>query len=630
MAGIYFIAPYHKLAVMAKKVIYQMKENIEVIEGLLPIGMDLVKKAEDLGVEIIIAREGVVRAMRDAGVHIPVVQIPVTGYDIIRALDMARKISKKIGFIGYEEMISDARTLEDILKIKITSLPINRREDSIEKVYEAQKAKIKVIVGGVIARQVASRLGIKGILIESGEESIRQSILEARGLHAGIRFEKERAEKFRIIMDFAYDGIIAIDDKGKITVFNSVAERVVGIKSQEAIGRHIQEIIPNTGMLKVLEKKEVELGTIQKINDVYVTTNRVPIVVNNHVVGVVATFQDVTKIQKLEQKLRRELHAKGFVAKFSFENILGKSNLIKDAIEKAIRYSNAEASILILGETGTGKEIFAHSIHRSSKRREGPFVAVNCAALPESLLESELFGYAEGAFTGARKGGKQGLFEIAHEGTIFLDEIGAIHDNVQIRLLRVLQEREVMRIGDDRVIPVNVRVIAASNRDLSELVESGEFRADLYFRLNVLKLALPALRDIQEDIPLIAHNFLGEFSKQYGKKISTISPEAMQILISYDWPGNVRELKNVIERLVILSHDSSISEQEAENVLEIREKGEILTPAHIPQELKNLKHISRSLEKNLIEKLLADMNGKKTEVAKRLGINRTTLWRKIK
>lgn len=622
MPGIYFIAPYHKLAVMTRKVIDQIKEDVDIVEGLLPIGMDLVKKAGHIGVEIIIAREGVIRAMRDAGVQIPLVQIPVTGYDIIRALDAARKISKRIGFIGYREMISDARTLENTLKIKIIELPINRREDSLEKVYEAQKMGIKVIVGGVIARQVASRLGIKGVLIESGEEGIRQSVLEARSLLSGIRYEKERAEKLRIIMDFAYDGIIAIDSQGKITAFNSVAERVLGMKAQDVIGKHILKIIPDTGLLRVLEKKEAELGAIQKVNNVYITTNRVPIVVNNQVVGVVATFQDVTKIQNLEQKLRRELHARGHVAKFSFTDIIGKSRLIQDAIEKATRYSETDANILILGETGTGKEMFAQSIHQKSQRRDGPFVAVNCAALPESLLESELFGYVEGAFTGARKGGKPGLFEIAHKGTIFLDEIGSISNNVQIRLLRVLQEREIMRIGDDKVIPVDVRLIASTNKDLKELVDSRQFRDDLYYRLNVLKLALPPLREICSDIPLIVQHFNKEFSEQYGKEEFIITPETMQILISYDWPGNVRELKNVIENLVILAGNCCIRKEEVESVLEIVKK-EKVTP-------RNLKIISDSLEKDIIQSILENTKGRKTEAAKILGMSRTTLWRRLK
>lgn len=237
-------------------------------------------------------------------------------------------------------------------------------------------------------------------------------------------------------------------------------------------------------------------------------------------------FQDVTRIQEMEGKFYRKIHLRGHVAKYTFDDILFQSSEIKRTIETAQRYSEVDSNILIIGETGTGKEIFAQSIHNHSNRKNNPFVAINCAALPENLLESELFGYAEGAFTGAMKGGKQGFFELAHRGTIFLDEIGEISPKMQSRSLRVLQEREIMRIGDDKVIPVDVRILSATNKDLMQMVKSNDFREDLYYRLSVLDLVLPPLRERREDIPLLVNAFIQKgLSDQKQIKITDLCKE---------------------------------------------------------------------------------------------------------
>ncbi len=257
--------------------------------------------------------------------------------------------------------------------------------------------------------------------------------------------------------------------------------------------------------------------------------------------GLVVHLQEITKVQRLEGEIRREMYAKGQIAKFSFNDIVGKSSSIERTIKYAKGFAVCDDTILIEGESGTGKELFAQAIHNGSRRYEHPFVAVNCASLPDNLLESELFGYVEGAFTGAKKGGKLGLFEVAHKGTIFLDEIGDISQLLQARLLRVLQEKQIRRIGDDRVIPVDVRVIAATNRKLSDLVANEQFRHDLYYRLNVLKLLLPPLRERLQDIPDLARYLLKNWSKdlEYCKKLEL--DRAFKILQAYSWPGNIRE-----------------------------------------------------------------------------------------
>jgi len=291
-------------------------------------------------------------------------------------------------------------------------------------------------------------------------------------------------------------------------------------------------------------------------------------------IGVVTAFQDVTSIQKVEQEVRKELQGRGLSAKYTVHDIIGKSKSITSTLEVLRKISVTDKTVLILGENGTGKELFAHSIHNLSKRRNGPFLPVNFAGLPESLAESELFGYEGGSFTGAKKSGKPGLFELAHNGTLFLDEIGDASPTVQALLLRVLQEKQVMRIGGQQIIPIDVRIIAATNRSLKKLVEEGKFRQDLYYRLFVLPLRVPPLRERKEDIPLLVEHFI----KQNSVVKVHIEPVVMHRLMSYDWPGNVRELNSVVQYMTSVMNGNTITENDLpeqfrereENVKEIK------------------------------------------------------------
>jgi len=295
--------------------------------------------------------------------------------------------------------------------------------------------------------------------------------------------------------------------------------------------------------------------------------------VGSEIGGAVVTFQSVNRVQELENRIRRKIFLKGHTSKYRFRDILGASPSLKQAIRMAEKYSRVDANVLITGETGTGKELFAHSIHAESPRAEGPFVAVNCAALPEPLLESELFGYAEGAFTGAMRGGKVGLFELAHRGTIFLDEIGELPLSFQAKLLRVLQEREIMRVGDDRVIPVDVRVIAATNLNLQRLTEEGKFRRDLLFRLDVLRVDVPPLRERREDIFFLLRYYLDIFAQKFAKGRVLLDPSIEEYLCGYSWPGNVRELVNLCERIAALYEGTPITREEMEGLMKIKPHG---------------------------------------------------------
>ncbi len=293
-------------------------------------------------------------------------------------------------------------------------------------------------------------------------------------------------------------------------------------------------------------------------------------------------------------------------------------------------YAEVDSTVLIMGETGTGKELFAQSIHNYSLRADKPFVAVNCAALPENLLESELFGYVEGAFTGARKGGKTGLFELAHGGTVFLDEISEMTPNLQARFLRVLQEKEVVRIGDDKIIPVDVRVIAATNRDLYEYVDEGKFREDLFYRLCVLRLDIPPLRERKDDIYELVLFFLELKSKTLNKKTPKLSQNIIEKLVNYDWPGNVRQLENLIERCIVISNEKEINDEILSEALFITPSYKPIKDKNISESANNSIDVLKNIENDTIKKVLQETNGNKKLAAEKLGISVTTLWRRLK
>ncbi len=320
--------------------------------------------------------------------------------------------------------------------------------------------------------------------------------------------ELEKTKRFKSIIDFAYEGIVTIDQNGIIDNFNPKAEKIFNKSSYQVIGESIYKIFPENESAEVLVSDQKIEGKVFNFGEIRIVANIIPIKINNETVRRVITFQDASVIQKAEQRIRRGLYHKGNIAENQFEDIIGNSLIIRTLKEEAKRFSEVDSPILIYGDTGTGKELFAQSIHNYSKRKKQPFVAFNCAALPDNILESELFGYVEGAFTGAREGGKMGLFELAHGGTIFLDEIGEISQNTQVRLLRVLEEQKIRRLGDDRVIPIDVRIITSTNKNLTKLIKEGKYREDLYYRINVLNIVLPNLNERCSDFPLLVHFFI--------------------------------------------------------------------------------------------------------------------------
>ncbi|TZE80978.1 sigma 54-interacting transcriptional regulator [Calorimonas adulescens] len=372
-------------------------------------------------------------------------------------------------------------------------------------------------------------------------EYTREFILQAEKLNRTITTENRLNHELDAILNSVHDAIVATDADCNITVFNPKAEELFGYKRTEVMGKNICKIIPQNNFRKIIGQKKALSDTLERIGNRHLISNKTPLFMDGTVTGVVATYQDVTEMQRLEQEVRGKLYERGHVARFNFDDIVNKSDSMYSVVKKAKKFAASEEPVLLRGETGVGKEMFAQAIHNHSDRRNGPFIAVNFGALPENLAESELFGYEEGAFTGARKGGKPGLFELAHNGTIFLDEIGDATLSTQVKILRILQEKCVIRLGATKVIPVNVRIIAATNRDLKELIRQGKFREDLYYRLNVLSISIPSLRERKEDIVALAEYFMSQYCPGL-----VLSDEVKMLFYNYPWPGNVRELENVI------------------------------------------------------------------------------------
>ncbi|MDD2481155.1 MAG: sigma 54-interacting transcriptional regulator [Lutispora sp.] len=367
---------------------------------------------------------------------------------------------------------------------------------------------------------------------------------------------KEVQSMLGAVFNATQDAISVVDKDGLGIMINPAYTKITGLSEKDVIGKYATVDIAegDSVHLQVLATKSPVKGALLKVgpNRKEVLVNAAPIIVDGELIGSVGVLHDITEMNRLSEELRQAKQIiRKLEAKYTFDDIEGKDAELLNAIDKAKKAADTPATVLLIGESGTGKEIFAHAIHNSSERKYKQFVRVNCAAIPQTLLESELFGYEEGAFTGAKKGGKKGLFDEANGGTIFLDEIGEINVETQAKLLRVLQEKEIMKVGGIKPVNIDVRVIAASNIDIENAIKQGKFRKDLYYRINMFPIRIPTLKERKGDIGHLARFFLKKFNQEYGRNIEGINEDALQKLIEYKWPGNVRELENIIGRAII-------------------------------------------------------------------------------
>ena len=627
------IAPYADLAELACAVGRETPIPFDVWEGNLEIGGAKAQQAEKEGAQVIVSRGGTASIIRQK-VNVPVVEIQVTGYDVLRVMRPLIGAGKTAGIVGYFNVVKGCRYVCDILGISSREfiLPTDYTEIDWDEIRARlrriiEEEGVDVLIGDTVAfANCVGNLGREVLLITSGRESILRAVEEAANLLSVREEEQKNAQRFEAVLNFVHDGVLATDQCGLLTVVNPVAEKIFDVQRDEVLGLPVTTVIQDTRIDKVLASGSPEFDQLQQAPAGHILTNRIPIRVDGEVKGVVATFQEVSQIEAAERKIRQNLYGKGMVTRYTFRDILTRDPQMKRLIKLAKDYAKTNATILIQGESGTGKELFAQSIHAYSPRAQGPFVAINCSALPPPLLESELFGYVEGAFTGAKRSGKIGLFEMAHNGTIFLDEIGEMDRTLQARLLRVLEERQVMRLGSDSLIPVNIRVLAATNQDLRRLASQGTFRVDLLYRLNVLNLPMTPLRQRKVDIAYLAEYFLSRYQTEHKRRIEAIPPQISELLERYEWPGNVRELKNVMERLVLSAESGRI---EADTVrLLLEEMQEIWKHPAIGAELPDLlSGTLQQIKQRVIAQVLQFEGGNKSRAAKRLGVDRATIDR---
>jgi PAS domain S-box-containing protein len=543
---------YKENIIIVKEEDLEEQENID----LILVSSSLLKNEKNYPFEkVIIARRAIDLSVVEKLVSLPpdteclvVNNIPDSTYDSIRFLE---NLGLNLKFYPYYP------GMEKYKKTKVAIIPTATEivPEGIEQIIDIHVRPLDLST----LIEIGSRLQIN--LDEAhlfSAKYIKEIIHLTRSLSSLLNDVNKLNHELDAILNTVHDGIIATDDKMNIIKINKAANKILGVNLNELdmIGKKIDHVFPKL----VLHNSNNQIthnnnNNLIAINNKKLVVNKTSIIKDEKRIGDVTAFQDVTRIQHLEQDIRKQIQKKGFSSRYTMEDIIGNSKKIKDTIRIMDKIGKTDRTVLILGENGTGKELFAHSIHNLSIRKNGPFIPVNFAGLPESLAESELFGYEEGTFTGGNRGGKQGLFEMAHNGTIFLDEIGDASLNLQILLLRVLQEQQVMRVGGRGIIPVNVRVVAATNKDLKNLVAEGKFREDLYYRLFVLPLRIPPLRERIEDIPLLTHTFL----KDYASSVPEIDDEVMQRLLDYKWPGNIRELISVIQYMTIVMEGNSIT-----------------------------------------------------------------------
>lgn len=578
--------------------------------------------------DVIVSRGGTAASLKERNFLMPVVEVPVTSGDIATSIRKAfdRHGEMPMGVVGTVNTIRGVHFLQQEFSVPVrayTTTSVNMR-DLIDGMERAVSDGCKLILAGHNTCHYCEEHGIPAGLIYSSVESVFLAITEAKRCANVSQVERQNSMIFRGVVDHVLEGIIAVDKDNMIRTFNPAAAQLLGRKDQDCIGQPVHLALPEGRLSAILSGNQSYTNEIVRINGTNCVLNSIPMTHDGQRQGTLVTFQAEQAITNAESRLRDRLRVSGHLARYHFDDILGESAAIRTAIHQARRFAHVDSNILLMGETGTGKELFAQSIHNESERATGPFVAVNCAAIPENLMESELFGYEGGAFTGASKTGKPGLFEAAHEGTIFLDEVSEIPLALQSRLLRVIQEREVRRIGANRVIPVQVRIICATNRDLLEMIRQGRFREDLYYRLKVLSVQVPPLRSRDGDLALIMQHYLTYYARKFGKGQITLSSEAASRITEYSWSGNIREIRNVSEQLAVLCESDIITASDIAAVLPIEPS---VKKPFVLQESEQ--STLSNLQKRQILEVLSRASSRK-EAAEMLGISKTTLWRKCK
>ncbi|NGQ93587.1 sigma 54-interacting transcriptional regulator [Brevibacillus sp. SYP-B805] len=513
---------------------------------------------------------------------------------------------------------------------------------------ELMKKSCRVAVGQVRAVMRLTRYStMKG---RSGFIGLLQDVSDLEEMAAELEMAKKWQKLLDTTIEHAYDGLVMVNEKGEITFLNQPMAELFSVQKEHAIGKPVTQIFPQLDLMRTLETGVAELSDVLECNGIRYLVQSIPVIQDGVIIGAIGKilFRRLSEVRDVLRRLDvlenqvayyREQVKHAHAARFTFDQIITADPVMEKIKRTAYKAAKGRSTILLRGESGTGKELFAHAIHNASARKDGPFITVNCAAIPEKLLESEFFGYEPGAFTGAEKRGKIGKFDLANGGTLFLDEIGDMSPNLQAKLLRVLQEREFYRVGGTERIHIDVRIIAATHRSLEQMVERGEFREDLFYRLNVISFEIPPLQQRRCDILPLARMYIKELNQQIGTSITGIDPAAEEILLKYHWPGNVRELRNVMERAMTFAEygkiqPSDLPDHIRQTVQEgktgtgkgAREKGNV---GRTDESTYQLGQVLEAAEREMILQALHASGGNKSRAAKLLGLSRSVLYEKL-
>ncbi|QUN05467.1 sigma 54-interacting transcriptional regulator [Shewanella yunxiaonensis] len=628
------VAPYEELANAAERLLLTLPFAIDIYRSDLTHIVSDIPVLESRGYQVLISRGGCAELLR-RNCALPLVEIKVSLFDLFDVLSPFIGQSQKIGVVGFRSVISSCKKLTEKLCINSELLFV---EDDHANDMEKQILQVKQqldnrqfdwIVGDAVYQDFFARKKEGYTIIQSSDESITKAFEDADALTKAFVAKHKESLYFQTVFNHYENSLITVNANGEVIHVNCNAGEVLGLEGKNI--RVLADIDPALESAmdweRLTQGKKI-IGTIVDADCGTLVINQIPMLAENALYRVMLSIQTVNNLRGMEYNVRRhELARRGLSTRYSFRDIISTNKDMLRRLQLIESYAKTDATIMIYGESGTGKEMIAQSIHNASNRSHGPFVAVNCGALAPQLLESELFGYVPGAFTGASAKGKMGLFELAHGGTIFLDEISELDKNLQSRLLRVLQERQIMRLGSDQVIPVDIRVLSASNHQLQALVKENKFREDLYYRLNILKATPLPLRDRREDIIPIGQHLIQKFSRKYNKPVIELSNELWQLLLKYNWPGNVRQLGNIIERLVLSITVSPASIDEALLLLDDMETdGE----AVLKNSCRKCRFVNGSfgeIRLAILQYILQQEHYNKSRVAKRLNVDRTSINR---
>jgi transcriptional regulator with PAS, ATPase and Fis domain len=554
-----------------------------------------------------------------------IIRIDPNSIDILSPLKQARKFGDSVGILTYPRrgIEENRQMLKDLFDFKEIRVYLFETSEDIEaQVAAAKREGIRSVVGGgTLGQAIASAHGIPSTLVKISRSCILNAVEQAVSIIESRQKEKEQLSNITAIVNCMSEGILAIRG-GRVLFSNQALDDIVGLRVEAHHGEAVSEVCLQIEPFVASAARRDVITVHGKNYLVEKLESRISYADD------IIVFRNVSELQDKESDVRKTLHPTKCIARYSFKDIIGRDPAIVKAIRSASICASSDAEILITGETGTGKELFAQSIHGHSPRSGGPFVAINCGAIPEQLLESELFGYAEGAFSGARRGGKAGLFELAHRGTMFLDEIDSLPIALQGKLLRVVQEKLLRGVGSESEVVVDIRIISATNRDLEALIQKNEFRSDLFYRISTLSIRLPNLAERCDDIELLADHFVDVYSARYRKEVPPLSRKQVEALGNHRWIGNIRELENVIHRYVILFTNAGDG-----GTLEECLGDRAVTSASSASgdgEMAVKKDTLEKMERAIIVSLLNEHRWNKQEVARSLGISRCTLWRKLR